>query len=88
MLSPDGVAGALAGASEPDPPVACKPSELLAGAHAASFGAGLVGDSASCSDALAFAAIASVSKAAAGAGTPFCCSGAARHAASATTAGS
>jgi hypothetical protein len=38
--------------------VACKPSELLAGAHAASFGAGLVGDSVSCGDALAFAAIA------------------------------
>ncbi len=58
MASPDGVAGALAGVSEPDPPVVCKPSELLAGAHAASFCAGLVGDSVSCGDALAFAAIA------------------------------
>ena len=88
MASPDGVAGALAGVSEPDPPAACKPSELLAGAHTASLGIGLVGDNASCGDALAFAGIASVSMAAAGAGTPFGGSGAARHAGSAATADS
>jgi pyrimidine deaminase RibD-like protein len=88
VASPNGVAGALAGASEPDPPVACRPSELLAGAHIASFATGLVGDNASCVDALARAGIAAVSMTAAGAGTPFGGSGAARHAASAATAGS
>jgi hypothetical protein len=88
VASPDGVAGALAGVSEPDPPVACRPSELLAGAHTASFATGLVGDNGSCVDALALAGIASVSMTAAGAGTPFGGSGAARRAGSAAAAGS
>ena len=88
MASLNGVAGALAGASEPELPAACGPPELAAGAHTASFATGTGGANAICVDALGLAGVAALSMTAAGAGKAFGGSGAARRTGSAATAGS